>query len=123
MDYTLGTEQDKLERSKRQMLWFGIISLCMSFGGLTSAYIVSMERRDWNSTYEFPSALIISTILIIVSSFTIMIAKRLILKGDRAAGTIWLLATLVFWVDLCVFPGHWLSGLTRTGLLFYGGLK
>ncbi|MFT5752293.1 MAG: cytochrome c oxidase subunit 3 [Flavobacteriales bacterium] len=120
MDYTLGTEQDKLERSKRQMLWFGIISLCMSFGGLTSAYIVSMERRDWNTTYEFPSALIISTILIIVSSFTMMMAKRLILKGDRAAGTIWLLATLVFGLTFVFSQVIGFQDLQEQGFYFTG---
>jgi len=29
------------------MLWFGIISLIMSFAGLTSAFIVSSSREDW----------------------------------------------------------------------------
>lgn len=120
MDYTLGTEQDKLERSKRQMLWFGIISLCMSFGGLTSAYIVSMERRDWNTTYDFPMALVISTLLIIVSSFTIMVAKKLILKGDRAAGTIWLLATFVFGLTFVISQIIGFQDFQEQGFYFTG---
>lgn len=120
MDYTLGTEQDKLERSKKQMLWFGIISLCMSFGGLTSAYIVSMERRDWNSTYEFPNALIISTLFIMVSSLTIMMAKKLILKGDRAAGSIWLLATLIFGISFVLWQIVGFQDFQEQGFYFTG---
>ena len=57
-NYIEGTEQYKQDRAKKQMLWFGIISLCMTFAGLTSAYIVSMERRDWLEDYDFPQALI-----------------------------------------------------------------
>ena len=35
---------EKTKRAKKMMLWFGLISLGMSFAGLTSAYIVSKER-------------------------------------------------------------------------------
>ena len=38
---------EKTARAKKMMLWFGIISLSMSFAGLTSAYVVSKERPDW----------------------------------------------------------------------------
>ena len=41
MDLTEGTTQNKQKRAKKMMLWFGIISLIMSFAGLTSAFIVS----------------------------------------------------------------------------------
>ncbi len=47
MDLTQGTTQEKQKRAKKMMLWFGIISLIMSFAGLTSAFIVSSSREDW----------------------------------------------------------------------------
>ena len=47
MDLTQGTPQEKQKRAKKMMLWFGIISLIMSFAGLTSAFIVSSSREDW----------------------------------------------------------------------------
>ena len=34
----------KLDKAKKMMLWFGMISLTMSFLGITSGYIVSKER-------------------------------------------------------------------------------
>ena len=49
MDLTEGTTQNKQKRAKKMMLWFGIISLIMSFAGLTSAFIVSSSREDWLS--------------------------------------------------------------------------
>ena len=56
MDLTQGSEEVKVNRAKKNMLWFGIISLTMSFAGLTSAYVVSKERPDWISSFEIPQA-------------------------------------------------------------------
>ena len=53
MDLTQGSSQQKNKRAKKMMLWFGIVSLIMSFGGLTSAFIVSSSREDWLNDFEF----------------------------------------------------------------------
>ena len=60
MDLTEGTIQEKNDRAKRMMLWFGIISLIMSFAGLTSAVLVSRKREDWMHDFEMPNAFLIS---------------------------------------------------------------
>ena len=36
------------------MLWFGMISMSMTFAGLTSAYVVSSSRADWIQQIDFP---------------------------------------------------------------------
>lgn len=76
MDLTKGTLEEKNNRAKKMMLWFGIISLFMSFAGLTSAFIVSSSREDWLSDLQLPSAFTYSLAIIIVSSFTMIAAKR-----------------------------------------------
>ena len=120
MDYTEGTEEFKRERSKIQMLWFGIISLFMTFGGLTSAYIVSRERSDWDASYEFPIALIISTCLIVISSITIHLAKRSILRGDKTMGVVLMTLTLLLGIGfvICQFQGF--QHLMDQGYYFTG---
>lgn len=95
MDYTSQTEQTKIVRSKKMMLWFGIISLSMMFGGLTSAYIVSSERRDWLADFQLPQAFYISTLVIVLSSVSMHFAKRSVQKGNKNAGSIGLLITLI----------------------------
>ncbi|MEC7084639.1 MAG: heme-copper oxidase subunit III, partial [Bacteroidota bacterium] len=40
-------EQVKKIRAKKMMLWFSMISISMTFAGLTSAYVVSKSRPDW----------------------------------------------------------------------------
>lgn len=76
------------------MLWFAIVSLVMAFGGWTSAYIVSRSRKDWVSELDLPNAFFISTGVIILSSITYILAKRMVQQGKAKAATYLLLATL-----------------------------
>ncbi|MFB9053318.1 heme-copper oxidase subunit III [Formosa undariae] len=94
MDLTQGTIEEKTYRAKKVMLWFGIISLIMSFAGWTSAFIVSSKRPDWLTDFQLPNAFIISTILILISSITFYFAKKALEKGNRQTTTILLFATL-----------------------------
>ena len=94
MDLTKGTQQEKRERSKKMMLWFGIGSLIMTFAGLISAFIVSRKREDWLNDFQLPDAFIISAILILISSFTIIFATRALKQNNMKMVTIGLLLTL-----------------------------
>ncbi|AXG69512.1 cytochrome c oxidase subunit 3 [Kordia sp. SMS9] len=94
MDLTQGTFQEKKDRSRKMMLWFAMISMFMTFAGLTSAYIVSQERPDWLDSLVLPTAFFYSTLVIIVSSITFHLAKVSIQKGLRQATTMYLLLTL-----------------------------
>ena len=121
MDYTAGGEKYKEDRAKKQMLWFGLISLCMTFAGLTSAYIVSMERKDWLDDYEFPQSLIISTVIIIISSLVIQIAKNVIIQDKKQIGTLLLVATLVLGFAFMAFQYQGLfTELTGQGYFMTG---
>ena len=77
MDLTQGTPEEKNIRAKKMMLWFGIISLVMSFGGLTSAFIVSSTREDWLINFQLPESFFTaSTIIIVVSSLALYFSKK-----------------------------------------------
>ncbi len=102
MDLTQGTEAEKNNRAKKMMLWFGIISLIMSFMGWTSAFIVSSSREDWLKDFQLPNAFIVSTVVIVISSLTFMLAKRALKANNRTMVTIWLLATLVLGIIFIV---------------------
>jgi cytochrome c oxidase subunit 3 len=94
MDLTEGTTEEKNIRAKKMMLWFGIGSLIMSFAGLTSAVIVSSKRPDWLNDFQLPDAFIISTVIIILSSISLILAKRALKTNNRKTTTVWLLVTL-----------------------------
>lgn len=95
MDLTQGTLEEKNDRAKRMMLWFGIGSLIMSFAGLTSAVIVRSKEDDWLKNYEMPQAFLISCGIIILSSITFILAKRALKSNNRSLTTIYLLSTFI----------------------------
>ena len=95
MDLTQGTLEEKNNRAKKMMLWFGIVSLVMTFAGWTSAYIVSKSRPDWLSDFELPNAFFYSVGIIILSSVNFMIAQNSLKKGNRSLTSIYLWVTLV----------------------------
>ncbi|MDC8005796.1 cytochrome c oxidase subunit 3 [Aureisphaera galaxeae] len=97
-DYTEGTEELKHRRAKKMMLWFGMVSLGMSFAGFTSAYIVSKNRRDWLQDLELPQAFYWSLIVIVLSSVTMHFAKKLVQKEQSGTGMALLCATFALGV-------------------------
>ena len=95
MDLTEGTFEEKTDRAKVSMMWFAMISMVMTFAGLTSAYIVSNSRADWVSEFEFPKAFIFSLGTIVLSSVCFYLMKKAIINGQRTLATILLVATCV----------------------------
>ena len=98
MDLTQGTIEEKTIRAKKMMLWFGIVSLIMSFAGWTSAFVVSRSREDWLTDFQLPDAFTISAIIIIMSSLTIIVAKKALINDKRRATTVWLIVTFILGV-------------------------
>jgi cytochrome c oxidase subunit 3 len=120
MDLTQGSEKVKNVRAKKMMLWFGIISLIMSFGGFTSAYIVSSKRPDWNHDFEIPQIFFISTAIIILSSITFHLAKKSIAQGKHQLTTICLMLTLVLGIIFIFIQFAGFQDMVDAGYNFTG---
>ncbi|WP_339695398.1 cytochrome c oxidase subunit 3 [uncultured Marixanthomonas sp.] len=120
MDYTEGTEQHKIKRAKKMMLWFGIISLSMSFAGLTSAYVVSKERPDWLTDFQIPQAFYSSLVVILLSSITVHLAKMAITKEQNKKGMLFLIATLLLGSAFVFFQFRGFSQIIANGYYFTG---
>lgn len=120
MDLTEGVEKEKLDRAKRMMLWFGIVGMVMTFAGLTSAYVVSKTRPDWLNEFELPTAFYWSTIVIVLSSITLFIAKKSILEGNRRNASAMLLGTVVLAILFMVFQFSGFSEIISQGYYFTG---
>lgn len=95
MDLIQQEQQPNLGRAKKMMLWFGIVSMIMMFAGLTSAYVVSKSRPDWSSDIELPAGFYWSTLVIILSSISLIFAKRSLLAENRQNATLYLTSTVV----------------------------
>ena len=72
---TLNPLDIKVSKAKKMMLWFGMISITMTFAGLTSAFIVSSSRPDWLDSFVLPNWFTISTVSIVFSSIFFQLAK------------------------------------------------
>lgn len=120
MDLTEGTPEEKKARSKKMMLWFGIGSLLMSFAGLISAFIVSRKREDWLNEFELPSAFYISVVVIMLSSLTLIMAKRALLKNKTTITSTGLLLTFGLGIAFIYFQFQGFGQIIEAGYNFTG---
>lgn len=123
MNLTQGTTKEKQARSKKMMLSFGIGSLIMSFSALISAFIVSSKQRmdkDWLNNYELPDAFLISVGIILLSSFTFILAKQGLKRNNRQMTTISLLVTLALGIIFIFSQIEGFSQIIKAGYNFTG---
>jgi len=120
MDLTQGTSQEKKARSKKMMLWFGIISMVMSFAAWTSAYIVSSERDDWLTDFSLPDAFLYSVGIIVLSSFTLILAKQQLKQSKTQNTTILLLITFLLGVAFIYNQFEGFAKIIELGYNFTG---
>ena len=120
MDLTQGTLEEKNNRAKKMMLWFGIISLVMSFAGWTSAFVVSSSRPDWLKDFQLPNAFIISTVIILISSLTFIFAKKALKNNNRQQTTIFLFTTLSLGIVFIIYQFKGFQQIIDLGYNFTG---
>ncbi len=120
MDLTQGTTQEKINRSKKTMMWFAMISMAMVFAGLTSAYVVSKTRKDWATDLVFPNAFVYSILVIIASSATFYMVKKAIENDKRGLATILLLSTLALGIVFVVLQFEGFEDIMSQGYHFTG---
>lgn len=99
-------------------LWVGIASIIMMFAGLTSAYIVKRNLANWIS-FNLPVIFWYSTVIIILSSITIMIARNYFKQGEMFKYRQWLFITTCLGILFVImqtlgFINLWNSGITLT---------
>lgn len=110
---------EKQEKTFKQMLYFALVSLSMSFAGLTSAYIISRQREDWVS-FDLPKVFYVSTLLIVMSSVTFYFAKKFMQKGQKRKTTYLLIISLILGIAFVYFQYQGYLDLTKAGLYFTG---
>jgi cytochrome c oxidase subunit 3 len=80
----------------RITMWFLLLVVLMTFGGLISAYIVIATNgvMEWQP-FALPVQVWVSTFLILTSSITYKIAQTALNAGDQQKAKNWFLATTV----------------------------
>ncbi|UFH47578.1 cytochrome c oxidase subunit 3 [Flavobacterium galactosidilyticum] len=113
-------QKSRTARSYKLILLFSMVSMTMMFGGLTSAFVVSKSRVDWLKDFQLPSAFYISTIAIIGCSLTFYLAKKAIMKNNRAKTTVFLLSTLFLGLLFVVLQFVGFRQIVDAGYYFTG---
>jgi cytochrome c oxidase subunit 3 len=97
-----------------------MISMSMTFAGLTSAYVVSSSRADWLEQISLPTAFSISTLIIILSSISFHWAKHYFEKQQFKNSQILLLSTLFLATLFIYFQFKGFSEIIEMGYYFTG---
>ena len=81
----------------RIAMWFVLLVVLMTFGGLISAYVVISTNgvMEWQP-FALPIQVWVSTVLILASSITYTIAQRALNADNQEKAKTWFLATTVF---------------------------
>ncbi len=81
----------------RITMWFLLMVVMMTFGGLIGAYIVisTNGEMEWKP-FDLPVQVWVSTFLILTSSLTYKIAQAAINSDNQSKAKNWLLATTIF---------------------------
>lgn len=104
-------------RSKKMLLYIGIFSIIMLFGGLTSAYIVSQGDGFWVEI-SMPKGFYWSTAVIALSSLTIYMAVKNVKAGKSP--TTMVLLTLILGIAFTVLQFQAWNQLKESGNYFIG---
>lgn len=107
------------QKSAKPMLWISMISMVMFFAGLTSAYVISMNREDWVS-FDLPTAFYTSTICIVLSSITLFFSQKLLKQNKLPLSRILLLITVVLGLAFVWLQYVGFNQLKSSGLYFTG---
>lgn len=116
--YTV-TETYNNQKAHRFTMWLGLISICMAFGGLTSAYIVRKGAGNWVD-FSMPVSFYTSTILILISSATMHVAHISNKKGHANMTIFGLLVTIVLGLLFAFYQIQGWQALTNSGIYLDG---
>ncbi|MGE0635217.1 MAG: heme-copper oxidase subunit III [Bacteroidia bacterium] len=115
-------EKERAARSKRIMMWLGVISIVMMFAGLTSGYVVLQADNYWVK-FELPNGFWISTVLIVASSVTMFLAMRAVRSNNLNAVKYYLLITLGLGLGFMGSQSKAWSQLIHQGNFFVGKIS
>ncbi|NCG29272.1 MAG: hypothetical protein GWP27_02250 [Bacteroidetes bacterium] len=110
---------DIKRKTAKPMLWVGIVSMIMLFAGLTSAYIVRQAEGNW-LYFDIPEPFYTSTIIIVISSLTIILAKWAIKRDNQMLSNSALLVTLLLGLVFAYSQFQGWVELVEMGVFFAG---
>tara|TARA_R110001592_G_scaffold69489_4_gene213250 strand:+ start:67531 stop:68130 length:600 start_codon:yes stop_codon:yes gene_type:complete len=122
--YDVGTltKEDK-KKVQKPLLWIGLTSIVMTFAGLTSGYVVSrsalMADNRWLE-FPLPDSFLYASFAIVLSSITMILAKRSAKAGLQKMMVNYLVISLLLGLAFTAFQFLGWGDLVSRGLYFTG---
>lgn len=103
---------------QKYLMWIAIASIIMMFAGLSSAFIVKRSQANWLS-FNIPLIFYYSTAAILLSSISIMVARKSFIDRKISRYTFWLAVTTLLGFAFVIFQvigftELWKQGVTIT---------
>lgn len=115
------TELELKTKTSKNLLAVGIVSIVMMFAGFTSAWFVLHGGNFWVNIL-LPSAFLISTIIILLSSATIQYSMVVLKKGNKSLSKTLIATTLVLGLGFSVSQWFGWKQLNEKGYRMVGGI-
>lgn len=114
--------QDELQQSRKAKkfnLWLGMIGMFMMFAALSSGFIVyTASGVDKGIKTILPQTFIYSTLVIVISSFTVTLAHRAAKLGNTSKQKLFLIITILLGVIFFALQVESWKILTEQGVFF-----
>lgn len=116
------TKEDK-KKVQKPLLWIGLASIVMTFAGLTSGYVVSrsalLADNRWMQ-FPLPDSFLYASIAIVLSSLTMILAKKSAKSGAQKMMVNYLVISLILGLIFTAFQFLGWNNLVSRGLYFTG---
>ena len=106
-------------KAEKMMIWLLTFSVIMIFAGLTSAYIIRKESKDW-MTFRLPDIYFISTALLLLSSAGMVMVINAVKKNKISTAKTGMLLSLILGIAFCVTQYNGFYGLHSQGIYSLG---
>ena len=115
----MNEQQEIRNRVAKPLLWVSIVGMVMFFAGFTSYYLIRHAQGGW-AGFEFPQPFFISTIFIVLSSISLIIAKLQLNKGNQKVSTNLILTTFILGLGFCIQQFKAYGYMVDQGFFFAG---
>ena len=112
-------QREKRKKVAKPLLWVGMISIVMLFAGLTSAVIVRKGDGNWLN-FEIPESFLWSTIAIILSSITFLLASIAAKKDNNSSLKLFLSLTMFLGLLFIFLQFEGYNSLVEENVFFTG---
>lgn len=102
-------------KPQKFLVWLFVVSSTIMFGGFTSYYLVFMASKGKGHGLVLPDVFIYSTIALVVSSITLVLANKALRSGDFKKQRLFLWITFLMGIAFAILQFQGWSGLYQTG--------